>query len=75
MPPDQRKRLAEQLTANPLYEILMAELETDAIERMISANTDQERLETQAYIRATRAFRGNCAAMMRNTPPKKGAPC
>lgn len=71
---EERKRLAEQLTANPLFAVLMAEIEQNAIERMISAQTDQARMEAQAYVRATRAFRQDCEAQLRNTRPRKGAP-
>lgn len=72
---EERKHLAEQLKANPLWDILMAEIETDAIERMISASTDLDRMEAQAFVRAARAFRANCEAALRNTQPRKGAPC
>lgn len=75
MTKEERRSLAEQLKANPLFDILMAEIEANALERMILASTDQARLETQAYVRATRAFRQDCEALLRNNPPRKGAPC
>lgn len=74
MTPENRKALAEQLASNPLFPALMAELEQDAVERMIAAQTDTARMEAQAYVRATRAFRANCEAELRNTGKRKGAP-
>lgn len=71
---EERRRLAQQLEANPLYDILMDEIEQNAIERMVSAQTDMERMEAQAYVRATRSFREDCEAMARNTQDRKGAP-
>lgn len=71
---EERKRLADQLQANPIYDILMVEMETGAIERMISAKTDTARMEAQAYVRAVRSFREDCDNLIRNTRPKKGAP-
>ena len=71
---DERRRLAEQLTANPIYDILMAEIEARGIALMIEAKTDTERLETQAYVRATQRFRRDCAALLRSTPEQKPAP-
>lgn len=71
---DERKRLAQQLSTNPLYDILMDEIEQDAIERMISAKTDLARMEAQAYVKATRTFRQDCDALLHNTQTRKGAP-
>lgn len=75
MTPEDRKTLAEQLLANPLWAVLMAECEANAIERLIAANTDIERMERQAGVRAARTFRQDCEALARNTRPKKDAPC
>ena len=71
---DERQRLAQQIQANPIYDILMGEIEQDAIERMISAKTDLARMEAQAYVKATRSFRQDCDALLRNNPARKGAP-
>lgn len=74
MTPFERKSLAEQLEANPLYGLLMNEIEADAIERMVSARTDTDRMEAQAYVRAVRTFRQDCADNLHNTQPGRGAP-
>lgn len=74
MTPDERRHLAEQLMANPLWAVLMDGIERDGIERMISAATDTARMEAQAYVRAARTFRSDCEDMARNTRPRKGAP-
>lgn len=74
MTPTERKNLADQIATNPIYNVLMDEIEQSAVERMISAQTDTARLEAQAYVRATRAFREDCDAMLRNYQERKGAP-
>ena len=73
MTPSERASLAEQLMANPLWSVLMAEQEATAIERMIAANTEQARHECQLRVQAIRAFRQDCEASARNTQPQKGA--
>ena len=59
------KGLAEQILSNPLFEKIMDQLESDAIERLVSAKTDLERLECQMRVQATRAFREECEARLR----------
>lgn len=73
MIPSERAALAEQLMANPLWAVLMAEQESIAIERLIAASTEQARLECQLRVQAVRSFRQDCEAALRNTPPQKGA--
>jgi len=73
MIPSERAALAEQLMANPLWAVLMAEQESIAIERLIAASTEQARLECQLRVQAVRSFRQDCEASLRNTPPQKGA--
>ena len=73
MTPSERASLAEQLMANPLWAVLMAEQESIAIERLIAASTEQARLECQLRVQAVRSFRQDCEAALRNTPPQKGA--
>lgn len=75
MTPDERRALAEQLTTNPLWGEVMDQIEATGIERMVAASTDTARMEAQAYVRATRAFRADCEAALRSPPPRKGAPC
>lgn len=74
MTPEELKSLAEQLTANPLWGILMDDLEKNAVSRMYAAKDDIQRLEAQAYARAAQAFRADCEAKLRNTQARKGAP-
>ena len=73
MTPSERASLAEQLMANPLWAVLMAEQESIAIERLIAASTEQARLECQLRVQAVRSFRQDCEASARNTQPQKGA--
>lgn len=74
MTPDERRGLAEQLKANPLFAILMDKLEQVAVSRMYAADTDAKRLEAQAYARAAKNFRLDCDAELRNTQTRSAAP-
>jgi diacylglycerol kinase len=74
MTPADRASLAEQILTNPLFAVVMAELETSAIERMVSANTDLMRHEAQLRIQAVRSFRSDCEACLRSTRERKAAP-
>lgn len=70
---EERKALAESLIANPLTETILAEIEKDAIETLISAKTEQERVEAQWGVNAARAFRSALTRAV-NTHKRKGAP-
>lgn len=72
--PEERKGLAEQLKANPLYEELLAQIESDAIESLIYAKTEDDRISAQWRVRAARSFREDCEACLRNTHTRRGAP-
>lgn len=74
MTPTERKNLAEQLKANPLWDILMAEQEASAIERLIAAKTDIDRLECQLRVQSARSFRRDCEAALRSIREPKAAP-
>lgn len=74
MTPEDRRSFAEQITANPLYEELLATIERDAIEALIFAKTEDDRISAQWRVRSARAFRGACEDFLRNTRPRKGAP-
>lgn len=74
MTPDERKSLAEQLKANPLYDELLSHLEKDAIEALVWATTDDDRISAQWRVRAARTFREDCEAFLRNTRERRGAP-
>jgi hypothetical protein len=69
---DERKTLAEQLLANPLFTIIMDEMEADAIEAMIDADTEQTRLECQMAVQAARTFRTDCMSLTRSAPSRTG---
>lgn len=73
MTPNERKSLAEQITANPLFTAILAEMEAGAIEALISAQSDEHRLLRQLRVQTIREFRsdlGNCL----NTREPKSAP-
>ena len=72
--PEDRKSFAEQITANPLYDELLAKIEQDAIEALIFAKTEDDRISAQWRVRSARAFRDACEDFLRNTRPRKGAP-
>ena len=71
---EERQSLADGLIGNPLWAVLMAEQEANAVERLIHAQTDIARLECQLRVQAVRAFRADCEASLRSTRPVKGAP-
>ena len=72
----ERKSLAEQMLANPLFPVLMDDLERDAIDRGVNAaiTDDETRAAAMAEARAIRAFRSNLATLVRDTGLRKGAP-
>ena len=74
MTPTERQSLAEQLKANPLFDVLINELVQGAIDRLIHANTDLARLECQLRVQAVQAFRADCEASLRSTRAPKNAP-
>lgn len=76
MTPQDRKALAEQILTNPLTDLILREIELDAIERGVNAlMTDHEtRSAAMAEVRAIRAFRDHLKASLRDTAPRKGAP-
>lgn len=74
MTPEERRGLAEQLKANPLWDELIDGIEADAIESLIYAKTEDDRISAQWRVRAARTFREDCEAALRNTPARKGAP-
>lgn len=74
MTPEDRKHLAEQLKANPLFDELIDGIEADAIESLIYAKTEDDRISAQWRVKAARSFREDCEAALRNTPTRKGAP-
>ncbi len=74
MTQDERKKLAEQLKANPLFDEILTKIEADAIEALIFAKTEDERVSAQWRVKAARTFRGDCEAALRSNPPRRGAP-
>jgi hypothetical protein len=71
MTPEERVALAEQLKANPLFALILNEIEASAIERLVFAQGDVARLECQLRVQAVREFRLACAmALHRETEPK-----
>jgi hypothetical protein len=76
MTPQDRKALAEQILTNPLTDLVLSEIERDAVERGVFAPaTDHEaRAAAMAEVRAIRAFRHHLTASLRDTAARKGAP-
>lgn len=73
MTPQERRSLAEQLLANPLFAEILDEIERAAVETLIYAHTEEDRVVAQWRVRSARAFRDDCAEAARNTAPR-GAP-
>lgn len=74
MQPNERKSLAQQLEANPLFNELLEQLEAVAIEKMFAAKTEQDRIEAQASAHACRNFRADWQRLLTNNRPKKQVP-
>lgn len=70
MTPQERKSLAEQITANPLFTAILDDMERGAIERLIHADTDQSRHECQLRVQAVRAFRSDLTEALSTREPK-----
>jgi hypothetical protein len=66
-----RMSLAEQMLANPLFSVIMNELEASAIERMVYAANDLARHECQLRIQAVRSFRSDCKDLLRSNRERK----
>lgn len=75
MTTEERMALAEQLKANPLFDILIGEIEAAAIEALIYATTENDRIAAQWRVRAARALREDCEAALRSNHARKGVPC
>lgn len=73
MTPQERKSLAEQITTNPLYAVILDEMESGAIEALINAQDDEQRMVRQYRVQAIRAFRADLGECL-NTREPKSAP-
>jgi hypothetical protein len=71
--PQERKSLAEQITTNPLFTEILGSMETNAIEALVSAQTDEHRLTRQLKVQAIREFRADLGECL-NTRTPKSAP-
>lgn len=72
MTPKERASLAEQLEANPLFEEIMSNLESNAVERMIYAEDDETRLIDALRVQAVRSFRSDCQSAIDSTRERRG---
>ncbi len=70
MTPTERRHLAEQMMANPLYRLILDEMETGAIEALINAQTDEHRHTRQMRVQAIREFRADLGACLDTREPK-----
>jgi hypothetical protein len=73
MTPYERKALAEQITANPLYHEILDGMESGAIEALVNASDEKSRLERQLKVQAIRQFRSDLGECL-NTREPKSAP-
>ena len=74
MTPSDRASLAEQILHNPLFAQIMADLEASAIERLVSAGTNETRHEAQLRVHAVRSFRSDCEGHLRSNAARKAVP-
>lgn len=74
MTPEERHALAESLMANPLLWLLLDEMESGATQATIWAHDDETRLIGALRVQSIQQLRNDCAASLRNTQPRKGAP-
>ena len=70
MTPAERKSLAEQITANPLFRAILDEMEIGAIEALINAQDDAQRHARQMRVQAIREFRTDLAQCLDTRTPK-----
>ena len=70
MTPQERKSLAEQITANPLFKAILDEMEGGAIEALINAQDDAQRHARQLRVQAIREFRTDLAQCLDTRTPK-----
>ncbi|WP_434286293.1 hypothetical protein [Celeribacter sp. SCSIO 80788] len=73
MTPQERKSLAEQINSNPLFHDILDGIEKSAVEMLIYAETEKDRIEAQERVRAARSFRSDLRSAV-STPERKGAP-
>lgn len=73
MTPQERKSLSEQITSNPLFGEVLDRIEKQALDALVYADTEQDRVEAQWRVRAARAFRSELSAAL-ITRERKGAP-
>ncbi len=71
MTPDEAKKLAEQLEANPLFTSLLSEMESSAMQAMLHAVDEQHRLEAQIRAQVVIDFRRNWQRQLANNPERK----
>ena len=69
MTPKERKSLAEQITANPLFTAILDDMERGAIEALIYA-PDETRLTRQLTVQAIRQFRSDLTEALSTREPK-----
>lgn len=70
MTPQERKSLAEQITANPLFTAILDEMEGNSIEALINAQTEEQRHARQLRVQAIREFRTDLAQCLDTRTPK-----
>jgi len=76
MTPEDRRALAQQLLTNPLMEVVLQEMEQEAVERSIYArlNDDNTRLTAMLEVRAIRDFRTKLEQCAEDNRSRKAAP-
>ena len=71
MGPEEKTALAQQLSTNPLFDYMLDEMEKEATESLVFADTEQQRVEAQWRVRSVRAFRSDCRRYASNNHQKR----
>lgn len=76
MTPNERAELARQILDNPLFSVVLGDIERAAIETGINAPAlaDDVRAAAMAEVRAIRGFRAKLLGFLEETRSYKGAP-
>lgn len=72
MTPFEKASLAEQLMGNPLLQQILSDMEKSAVERLIFADNEQDRVASQMRVLAVRTFRSDCESLLRSTRAREG---
>lgn len=74
MTKDEKQKLAAQLNANPLLHLILDDMEQFSIDKLLLAETEQQRVEWQERARSVRTFRSDFLSKIGSDRKRRGAP-